>query len=69
MSYIVLQNNRFINSEVLVVFMANREQYTISFHIDEADRIKAVAKQSGETMSGYVRRCMLEIVKEEESQK
>lgn len=49
--------------------MVQREQYTISLSKEEAQRIKAVASASGETLSGYTRRQLLQICEEEESQK
>lgn len=50
--------------------MANktREPFNVRFTKSELDRIKAVATESGETVSGYIRRQVLTIVKEEEEQ-
>jgi hypothetical protein len=45
-----------------------RTQEPIGFTLTEKNRIKAVAKASGETFSGYIRRQILMIVSEEESQ-
>ena len=45
-----------------------RKQRTIGFTPTEEKRIKAVADASGETFSGYIRRQILVIVEEEESQ-
>jgi len=46
--------------------MVKREQYTISLTKEEAKRIRDVAYMSGETMSSYIRRQMLQVVSEEE---
>jgi len=45
-----------------------RVQEPIGFTGTEKKRIKAVAMASGETFSGYIRRQILMIVSEEESQ-
>jgi len=47
--------------------MVKRKQETIGFNEDEKARIIVVA--DGESFSGYVRRQVMNIVKEEESQK
>ena len=49
--------------------MNQREQYTISLNKEEAQRIKAVAKDYGETMSGFIRRQIMLVVQDEEEQK
>jgi hypothetical protein len=46
-----------------------RTQEPIGFNLTEKGRILKVAKASGETFSGYIRRQILIIVTEEESQK
>ena len=48
--------------------MVKREQYTISLSEQEAQDIRDLAQQSGETFSGYIRRQMLNIVAEEKEQ-
>jgi len=48
--------------------MTKREQVTISLSREELKRAKAVASKFGETFSGFVRRQIMMIVKEEEDQ-
>ena len=45
-----------------------RKPFNIRFTDSELERIEAVAKASGESVSGYIRRQILTIVNEEESQ-
>ena len=66
-------NDTFINIKVILNIMETkpketRTQRTIGFTPTEENRIKAVADASGETFSGYIRRQILMIVSEEESQ-
>lgn len=45
-----------------------RKPHTIKFSDNEWQRIKTVADNSGENASGYIRRQILIIIKEKESQ-
>lgn len=49
--------------------MVKRKQETITFSEDEKERITRVAKDNSESFSGFIRRQIMIIVKEEESQK
>jgi len=49
--------------------MVKRDQRNIRFTDGEWDRLKSVSHEAGETRSGYVRRQIMNIVREEESQK